>query len=213
VLTANGGQAVAADDPEADEIIGTIPWHADKMYTPRPNRGALLRSVVRPKEGGNTGWIDTAYLYEALPYRIKCKIQGLHIVHSYDVAYRAQSMVTGGLGMFPETLHPLVVVHPESDRPALNLSPVSASRIIGPPDEEAAELLQYLIEFGTNEANAYVHEWEPGDLVAWDNLRAIHRAYGHKKRYPRVMHSMSLRPELTLGRYVAEVRDAAHLAA
>ena len=122
-------------------------------------------------------------------------------------------MVRGGLGLFPATIHPLVIVHPESDRPALNLSPVSAERIVGLPADEAAELLHYLIEFGTNEANAYVHDWEPGDLVAWDNLRAIHRAYGHKKRYPRVVHSMSLRPELTLGRHVTEVPDAAHLAA
>jgi taurine dioxygenase len=213
VLAANGGQPVADDDPEADKIIGEIPWHADKMYTPRPNRGALLRAVVRPQEGGKTGWIDTTYVYEALPYRIKCKIQGLHIVHSYDVAYRAQSMVKGGLGLFPETLHPLVIVHPESDRPALNLSPVSAARIVGLPEEEAAELLHYLIEFGTNDAFPYVHDWEPGDLVAWDNLRAIHRAYGHKKRYPRVMHSMSLKPELTLGRHVTDVPEAAHLAA
>ena len=61
VLAANGGQAVASNDPCADDIVGTIPWHADKMYTPRPNRGALLRSVVRPKEGGKTGWIDMAH--------------------------------------------------------------------------------------------------------------------------------------------------------
>jgi taurine dioxygenase len=212
VLAANGGRPVADDDPDADRIVGTIPWHADKMYTPRPNRGALLRSVVRPQEGGFTGWIDTAYLYEVLPYRIKCRVQGLHIVHSYDVAHRAQSMVSGGVGMFPPALHPLVIVHPESDRPALNLSPVSAERIVGLPDDEAAELLQYLIAFGTDEAHAYVHEWAPGDLVAWDNLRAIHRAYGHKKRFPRVMHSMSLKPELTLGTLVT-ARSAAGLAA
>lgn len=213
VLAANGGKAVADDDPEADRIIGTIPWHADKMYTPRPVRGALLRSVVRPKEAGETGWIDTAYLYQALPYRIKCRLQGLHIVHDYDVAFRAQSMVQGGFGQFPATIHPLVIVHPESDRPALNLSPVSADRIIGLVQEESDDLLQYLIEFGTNEANAYVHSWEPGDLVAWDNLRAIHRAYGHKKRHARVMHSMALRPELTLGRHVKAGMSETDLAA
>ena len=213
LLAANGGQAVADDDPEADRIIGTIPWHADKMYTPRPNRGALLRSVVRPAEGGNTGWIDTAWLYQALPYRIKCRLQGLHIVHDYDVAYRAQSMVKGGFGQFPATVHPLVIVHPESDRPALNLSPASADRIIGLPAEEAADLLAYLIEFGTNEDNAYVHNWAPGDLVAWDNLRAIHRAYGHKKRHARVMHSLALRPELVLGRPLARDQLGADIAA
>jgi alpha-ketoglutarate-dependent taurine dioxygenase len=208
VLAANGGRAVPDDAPDADQIVGAIPWHADKMYTPDPNRGALLRAAVRPAEGGLTGWIDTSRVYEKLPYRIKCKIQGLHIVHSYDVAHRAQSMVAGGAGQFPDTIHPLIIVHPESDRPALNLSPVSAARIVGLPADEAADLLDYLIEVGTDEADAYVHDWEPGDLVAWDNLRTIHRAFGHKKRFPRVMHSMALKPEFTLGRYSAEVEAA-----
>ena len=55
VLAANGGQAVAADDPDAEKIIGTIPWHADRIYTATPNRGALLRAVVIPEQGGYTG--------------------------------------------------------------------------------------------------------------------------------------------------------------
>ncbi len=30
-LAANGGKPVAADDPDADKIVGKIPWHADLM--------------------------------------------------------------------------------------------------------------------------------------------------------------------------------------
>ena len=100
LLAANGGLPVASDDPDADQLIGAIPWHADQMYTPRPNRGALLRAVTMPERGGNTGWIDTHRLYCTLPYRIKCRIQGLGIVHSYDTAHKAQSMVKGGAGQF-----------------------------------------------------------------------------------------------------------------
>ena len=172
------------------------------MYTPRPNRGALLRAVIRPDVGGDTGWIDTERLYRTLPYRVKCRIQGLGIVHSYDTAHKAQSMVKGGAGQFPATVHPLVVVHPESDRPALNISPVTATRLVGLEEEEGAELLEYLLAFSTREEEAYVHRWEPGDLVAYDIRRAIHRAYGHPKRYPRLVHSLALKPEMTLGRYV-----------
>lgn len=203
VLAANSGKPVAPDDPAADQITGQIPWHADKIYTDTPNRGALLRAVVIPEKGGNTGWIDTAYIYRRLPYRIKCRLQGLSILHSYETAHRVQSMVKGGAGILPETIHPLVIVHPETDRPALNISPATATRLIGLPDEEGRELLAYLIAFATSEEHAYVHEWEPGDLVAWDNLRAIHRAYGHAKRYPRVMHSMALKGDMKLGMQVA----------
>lgn len=203
VLAANEGRAVAPDDPEADKIIGQIPWHADKIYTATPNRGALLRAVVIPEKGGNTGWIDTARVYRRLPYKTKCRLQGLSIVHSYETAHRNQTMVKGGAGVLPETIHPLVIVHPETDQPALNISPATATRLIGLPREEGQELLADLIAFATREEEAYVHEWEPGDLVAWDNLRAIHRAYGHAKRYPRVMHSMALKGDMTFGRQLA----------
>lgn len=203
VLTANNGKPVAPDDPEADKIVGQIPWHADKIYTSTPNRGALLRAVVIPEKGGNTGWIDTARVYRRLSYRTKCRIQGLSIVHSYETAHRNQSMVKGGAGVLPETIHPLIIVHPETNQPALNISPATAARLIGLPDEAGKELLDELIAFATREEDAYIHEWEPGDLVAWDNLRAIHRAFGHAKRYPRVMHSAALKGDMTLGREVA----------
>src|SRR4051812_32041897 len=42
ILTANGGEPVAPDDPDADRIIGQIPWHADRAYTEYPTRGGLL---------------------------------------------------------------------------------------------------------------------------------------------------------------------------
>jgi taurine dioxygenase len=204
ILAANEGKPVAANDPDADKIIGQIPWHSDGMYRPSPNRGALLRAVVIPEKGGNTGWIDSARVYRTLPYGIKAKIQDLRIIHSYDVAHRGQSMVKGGAGMFPEVIHPLVSVHPENDLPVLNLSPSTAKEIVGLPEEEATELLDYLVRFGTNEEEAYVHDWEPGDIVAWDNLRTMHRAFGHLKRYPRVMNSLALKAEMRLGRYVKD---------
>jgi len=203
VLAANNGQPVAPDDPEVDRIIGQIPWHADKIYTATPNRGALLRAVIIPAQGGNTGWIDTARAYRRLPYKVKCRLQGLSILHSYETAHKRQSMVQGGVGVLPETVHPLVVVHPETDQPALNISPATATRLIGMPAEEGKALLEYLIAEATREEDAYIHTWEPGDLVAWDNLRAIHRAFGHAKRYPRVMHSMALRGDMSFGREVA----------
>lgn len=200
VLTANNGRPVAQDDPDAEKIIGQIPWHADKIYTARPNRGALLRAVTIPAVGGHTGWIDTARAYRRLPYTIKCRLQGLSILHSYETAHKRQSMVRGGAGVLSASLHPLVVVHPETDQPALNISPATATSLPGLQEEEGRVLLEYLIDFATREEDAYIHDWEPGDLVAWDNLRAIHRAYGHAKRYPRVMHSMALKGDMTCGR-------------
>jgi taurine dioxygenase len=202
VLAANGGKPVAPDDPEADKVIGTIPWHTDLMYTDLPTRGAMLRAITIPEKEGNTGWIDTARLYRYLPDQVKTRIQGLRIVHSYELAHNAQSMVGGSPNLFPDVIHPLVYVHPENGLPVLNISPSSAKAIIGLPADEAEELRAWLIAYACNEDEAYVHKWEEGDVVLWDNWRTMHRAYGHLKRYPRMMHRTTLKSEMRLGQWV-----------
>lgn len=202
VLAANNGEPVAGDDPTADERIGAIPWHTDLIYTERPNRGALLRAVTIPKEEGQTGWIDTTRVYRRLPGKIKTRIQGLRIVHSYALTHSRQSMVGGSPDLFADVVHPLVYVHPETDQPVLNISASSAKQILGLPADEASELLDYLVDFACDEGEAYVHEWQPDDVVLWDNWRTMHRAYGHLKRYPRLMHRTTLCSELKLGQWV-----------
>lgn len=205
VLASNGGEPpVAADAPDANDIIGQVAWHGDHLYTVRPYKGSLLHAITVPEEGGRTGWIDTQKAYRELPYEVKCRLQTLRIVHSYGYAYANQSLVKGSGEEFPAVSHPLVIVHPENDRPALNAGPAGALKIIGAPEDEAAELFAYLVKHVTREEEAYIHNWEPGDVVAWDNLRTIHRAYGHPKKYARLMHSAGLKGEMTTGQYYQE---------
>lgn len=204
LLAANGGQPVADDDPDADKVIGQIPWHADRAYIENPHRASALRAIVIPEVDGQTGWIDTAAAYRTLPSDIKRRIQGLRIVHSYAASYGKQSMVANPGKMLPEASHPLVFVHPENDMPVLALSPATAKEITGLPKAEAEELFDYLCRHVTADENAYVHQWKPGDVVIWDNWRMLHRAYGHPKRYARVMHSLPILGTMRLGRLVKE---------
>jgi taurine dioxygenase len=204
ILTANGGQPVSPDDPDADKIIGQIPWHADRAYTEYPTRGGLLRAIVIPEEGGRTGWVDTARAYRSLPRELKRRIQGLRIVHSFEVSHKKQSMVGGRGDILPESSHPLVFVQPENDLPVLFLSPATAKEIVGLPRAEGDALLDELTAHVTREENAYVHDWAPGDVVAWDNWRMLHRAFGHRKRYPRVMNSLQLKSDMKLGQVEKE---------
>jgi taurine dioxygenase len=202
VLAGNKGEPVREDDPDADKRIGVIPWHTDLMYTETPNRGALLRAVKIPEDEGQTGWIDTARLYRNLPLDIRKTVQGLRIIHSYAKAYSEQNMVTGAAGIFRDVIHPLVYVHPVNNLPVLNISPSSAKEIVGLPAEEGAELLSYLIAQASREEEAYIHQWQTDDVVLWDNWRTIHRAYGHRKRHPRLMHRTTLKAALKSGEWV-----------
>lgn len=204
ILAANGGKPVADNDPEADKIIGQIPWHSDRAYYESPNRASVLRAIVIPEVGGQTGWIDTARVYRSLDVTIKRRIQGLRIVHSYASSYNKQSMVSNRGEMLPESSHPLVFVHPENDLPVMALSPATGKEIIGLPGEEAEELFDLLCRHATADENAYIHSWQRGDVVAWDNWRMLHSALGHAKRYPRIMHSLPLVGTMRLGRIVKE---------
>jgi alpha-ketoglutarate-dependent taurine dioxygenase len=203
VLAANDGKAAADDDPTADDIVGVLDWHADTMYTEVPTRGALLQAVTLPKLGGNTAWIDRHEVFEALPGDVRRKIRDLQILYSYEKSHRTQGVARQGEILFPDVIHPLVFDHPENGLPVLNLSPSAAKGLLGLPADEAAELYDYLVDFQCREERAYIHVWEPGDAVIWDNWRTLHKTYGHPKRYPRVMHRTTLDSDVKLGSYVS----------
>jgi taurine dioxygenase len=202
VMSANGGQAAAEDDPTADDLVGVIPWHSDMSYTEVPTRGAMLRAITLPAEGGNTAFVDTARTWRLLPDAVKTRIRDLRILHSYNKANPAQTMVKADQDLFPDVVHPLVYDHPELGLPVLNISPNSAKAILGLPEEEARELLGYLTDFACREEEAYVHIWQPDDVLLWDNWRTIHQACGHPKRCNRVVHRTTLKSDFKLGEFV-----------
>jgi hypothetical protein len=96
--------------------------------------------IERPARGGETGWIDTAAAYDALPPAMKQRIEGLearfdYVVNILDMRFgkpsglRFGSMGTQNWGSFPPVAHTLVWTHPESGRKSLVLSP-------DPPDRD-----------------------------------------------------------------------------
>ena len=52
---------------------------------------------------------------------------------------------------------------------------VHARQIIGWPTAESRMYLTGLLEHATKRQFVYVHEWQVGDLVIWDNRSTLHR--------------------------------------
>ena len=79
---------------------------------------------------------------------------------------------------------PLVRMHPVTGRPALYLCEYGQmdwldGPIVGMepgPDGEGAELLHALMSHCTRQDYVYVHEWDAGDLVIYDNRCLLHCA-------------------------------------
>jgi alpha-ketoglutarate-dependent taurine dioxygenase len=79
----------------------------------------------------------------------------------------------------PEAVaHPIVRTHPESGRKAIYINPIRTEGIVGMPEEEALTLLADLLAHATQPLYQYRHQWQPGDLVMWDNRSLLHKANG-----------------------------------
>ena len=75
----------------------------------------------------------------------------------------------------PGAIHPLVRTLPATGRRSLYLAS-HAARIVDWPLPEGRLLLRDLIEHATRTEFIYRHEWQPRDLVIWDNRTTMHRA-------------------------------------
>ncbi len=198
-----------ADDkaPNADAVMGKIKWHSDLTYTVSPSRGALLLARQVPPELGQTGFIDTAHVYDELPNAYKEKIELLRAVHSVAAMRDFYLAKAGGSAVamnedfpyFPPVVHPLVHTHPVNGRKVLNISPGFLREIVGMELAESDDLIAWLTDFATQDRFAYFHDWDEGDMLVWDNFRTMHTAVGYKSKHARVMHRTTLKPELQLG--------------
>lgn len=153
-------------------------WHTDLSFAKVRATYSLLSAQTLPPSGGDTEFADMRAVYDALPPRLKTRIEDLVAEHSYWY-----SRVVGGgpepteeeRRQRPPAQHRLVHVHPTSRRKVLYLAS-HASHIVGLPVDEGRALLAELMAFATQRQFVFAHRWAVGDVVIWDNLATMHRA-------------------------------------
>jgi taurine dioxygenase len=171
---------------------GNYYWHTDKSYHAVPSLLTMLHAVELPPVGGGTQFANTARAYAALPEAMRARIAGLRAVHSWEASRincGARPATEEQKRERPAVDHPLVRTHPDTGAKALYLGN-HAGHIIGLPHDEGAALLRELLAFATQPRFVYTHQWQPGDLVLWDNRCLVHRALPHDgmDRHRRVLH-------------------------
>ncbi|MBV1689719.1 TauD/TfdA family dioxygenase [Novosphingobium sp. G106] len=196
---------------------GWLPWHSDLIYTHRINHGGILRPVQLPDIGGETGFIDQIAAYERLPHSLRERIEGLHVVYHVDVDMSLQPFVDQGDARlirmaasgtqiekrkftYPRVIHPMVYTQAETGRKVLNVSPAFALGIYEDGTAAGDALLREVVAVCTDPALAYVHAWQPDDMVLWDNWRTLHSARGVPIDQTRVMERTTIRGDYALGR-------------
>lgn len=171
--------------------LGNQLWHTDSSFKRTPAKYSLLHAHAVTPEGGETQFVDTRAAYDALPPKMKAKIESLVAEHSIFTS-RAKLGFTEFSDeerrAMPPVHRTLVRIHPGSGRKALYLAS-HASHIVGWQVPDGRMLIHELMEHATQPQFVYTHRWTVGDLVIWDNRCTMHRG----RPYDEANHRRDLR--------------------
>jgi len=161
-------------------------WHSDLSYKETPSLGSMLHAQELPAEGGDTLFANQHAAWDALPDDLKREVEGLQAEHWYLARYdelrqrnpyRPQ-LTQAQIDEVRPVSHPVVRTHPETGRRALFVSEHFTTRILGVSEQRSRELLDLLFDYGTRAEHVYRHQWQPHDMVFWDNRSLMHLAAG-----------------------------------
>jgi alpha-ketoglutarate-dependent 2,4-dichlorophenoxyacetate dioxygenase len=162
-------------------------WHTDSSFQPGGAGYSLLSARVVPPSGADTEFADMRAAYDDLPAATQARLDGLVVEHStaYSRSLVGYRFSADELQRCKVTRQYLVQTHPRTGRRSLYLAS-HASHIVGLDLQEGRALLAELVAFATRPAYRYVHRWQVGDLLMWDNRCTMHRAtpfddFAHKR--------------------------------
>jgi len=155
-------------------------WHTDQSYNERPAIATCLYSVETPSIGGDTKFIDMAAAYDALPQRLRARLDGATAEHvlvvNEPVFGIAGAPASTNPPATPPVYHPAVKVHPETGRKALYVSPGTTVRLMGMERAESDALLAEVFARVIRPEAEYRHKWTHREVLMWDNRSLIHSA-------------------------------------
>jgi taurine dioxygenase len=217
-----------AGEQDVFEVDGTpltcwLPWHYDACYTKELYRGAVLRTIVNPPEGGLTGFADGIQLYQDISPELRAQFGDRKIVYHAKLMYaqqrfgmpkrfrvikhsKAALQVIADAETAPRAIHPAVWRRASGEK-VLHVSPWQAAGIWGDETPEGDALFEALCQEMYAKIVPYFHRWRPTDMVVWDNWRMIHCVSGNDPRYGRRAHRANIKGDYGLGAFEDGAED------
>ncbi len=168
-------------------------WHTDWSHMSTPPAVSVARAHVLPETGGDTMFSNQYVAYERLSDGMKEFLAGRRAKFVGSRPKAVQKMA-GTSDTLPKAErepvinhHPLARVHPGTGRTALYLNRPGEAMVAieGMTEAESLPILRFLYEQSSTPDNVYRHQWQPGDVICWDNRCAMHYGvhdYGDAER-------------------------------
>jgi len=203
---------------DGEHLCGFLYAHQDTAYTPNLCKGAMLRMIRTPEQGGDTVFWDTAKAWNEMPDAMKRRIAPLSTIQAMRVMPPRRlwgmpdatavpvdpDMDRQQMDKYPQeyplVVHPMVVSHPESGVKTLLLSPQGYVKIEGMEQEESDALFEEVTGHVLQPQYEYRHHWNIDDMVLWDNRRMMHMAAGWPYGQNRFTYRTTLKNGMETGR-------------
>ncbi len=171
------GNLVPPDHKESLRAKANQLWHTDSSFRELPALASVLSARTIPGGGGETEFVSQRASWNRLPEAMREKLSNTYAWHNYA---HSRGKVAPHLASQREkdTLPPacwrMRWRNPVNGRDALYIASHTCA-IEGMADAEALKLIDELTAISTAPGHSYVHVWQAGDVIMWDNRATMHR--------------------------------------
>jgi taurine dioxygenase len=159
-------------------LRGAEGFHTDGAYDAVPFKATQLYAIAIPSQGGDTHFASMYAAYEALPQRLRQRLEGRRGAYVYGGRQRKNALLNEEDRHESPVFHILLGTHPETGRRVLYFDPGKILYIEGLPADESDALIDELSGYMVQPHGHYRHRWRKGDIVIWDNRCSYHKAAG-----------------------------------
>jgi taurine dioxygenase len=154
-------------EPEGIRLFGGTDWHADVTFRKPAAYASCLHAKVLPPLGGDTCFASTLAAWQTLSPGFQAFLENLTAVHSYNGPGQPEHKTQ-------TALHPVVRTHPHSGQKGLYFNRMFGIRFDQMTEDESRPIIEYLNTHMSRPEFTFRHQWQPGDLVIWDNRFTLH---------------------------------------
>ena len=174
-------------------------WHQDMTYKDLPPKASILYGLTTPATGGDTHFYNLSRAYKTLPDALREKIKGRSCKH--DATRNSAGQLRAGFDenydneSRPGAIHPLVIKHHATGKESLYVGRRPNAWIVGLLDKESDQLLDDIWQHIKNGPHHWVQQWQPKDIVIWDNRYTLHMRGDLDPAHDRLMHRTQIQDE------------------
>ena len=173
----DGSRHVYVSNAREGAVLGRpdgLLFHSDCVYMPAPLAVLSLYAMEVPKSPSPTVFANNVTVVSDLPAVLRTRLAS------------ARGFFVGGLGGYerlrdasaPQEAkrveHPIFFPDPLAGRPPLIVDELYFDYFVGWDLDESDAVRAEIHRLAYADRNTYVHDWEVGDLIIWDNVALQH---------------------------------------